>query len=471
MEKEQLNQQQRPLFDALRKHKKLEKHSFHVPGHKNGLNWLDEMSEFKQLLAYDQTEVSGLDYLHEPTGVIEASQTLLSDFYKSKKSYYLVNGSTVGNLAMIMASVKRDDLILMTRDAHQSVIHGVELAGATPLFLGQVSEAEGTIKEGIEPAALKAVFKQYSGIKALVMTYPTYYGEIYPLKELIELAKANNCLVLVDEAHGAHFTLGSPFPVSALELGADVVVHSAHKMLPALTQASYLHIGKGSSIEFQREIEHYLHILQSSSPSYLLMMSLEYARYFLANWTLDDLKQTLAYVTFWENKLEQAGFDVLKTADPLKLNIRKTGYLGEELAIYFEEKGLFPELSTESFILLTFPLLKAQQPIQLPEVDLEQLESREVVEKKRPIVRYPQMATLALSYEQQKMKAVEFVDLEQAIRRISAVTVTPYPPGIPLILKGEEIKKEQLAVLKVGLAQFNRIVGLKNQNEILVFSH
>ncbi|MDV8934665.1 MAG: lysine decarboxylase, partial [Carnobacterium sp.] len=233
----------------------------------------------------------------------------------------------------------------------------------------------------------------------------------------------------------------------------------------------YLHIGKGSSIEFQREIEHYLHILQSSSPSYLLMMSLEYARYFLANWTLDDLKQTLAYVTFWENKLEQAGFDVLKTADPLKLNIRKTGYLGEELAIYFEEKGLFPELSTESFILLTFPLLKAQQPIQLPEVDLEQLESREVVEKKRPIVRYPQMATLALSYEQQKMKAVEFVDLEQAIGRISAVMVTPYPPGIPLILKGEEIKQEQLAVLKAGLAQFNRIVGLKNQNEILVFSH
>lgn len=140
-QEKRIQQQRRPLFCALQSHLQQEKVSFHVPGHKNGVNWPAE-SCMKQVLAMDQTEVSGLDYLHEAEGVLKESQDLLTDFYNSEQSYYLINGSTVGNLAMVLGTISRGDAVLVDRSCHQSVIHALELAEAEPIFITPTYQAE-----------------------------------------------------------------------------------------------------------------------------------------------------------------------------------------------------------------------------------------------------------------------------------------------------------------------------------------
>lgn len=232
------NQQQRPLFAALKQHGEKEQFSFHVPGHKNGLNWIDEMAVFRDVLKFDQTEVTGLDYLHESEGVLKESQDLLTDFYQSQQSYYLVNGSTVGNLAMIMGTTTKGGSVFVDRNVHQSIIHGLELNGLQPIFLAPEIDVQNQSPVGISLETLRNAFMRYPTVEALILTYPTYDGAIYPIKELLALAKEYKCITLVDEAHGAHFVVAEKnreFPMSALAYGADIVVQSAHKMLPALT--------------------------------------------------------------------------------------------------------------------------------------------------------------------------------------------------------------------------------------------
>ena len=167
----------------------------------------------------------------------------MATIYASDRSFFLVNGSTVGNLAMVYATCRAGDTIIVQRNAHKSVFHAIELTGAKPVYVSpdwdHVTKAAGVLTVEKMSKALKA----YPDAKAVILTYPTYYGTTgTELEEIIELCHSYGIPVLVDEAHGAHFVVGDPFPNSALELGADVVVHSAHKTLPAMTMASFLHV-------------------------------------------------------------------------------------------------------------------------------------------------------------------------------------------------------------------------------------
>lgn len=466
----QVQQQRRPLFCALQDHLQQEKVSFHVPGHKSGMNWA-ENSFMKQALKMDQTEVTGLDYLHEAEGVLKESQALLSELYGSRQSYYLINGSTVGNLAMILGTVSRGETVLVDRSCHQSVIHALELAEADPLFVTPVYQADKKEAVGWDIHHIHSAFESGKPIKALVLTYPSYNGQAAELKEIIKYAHQQGTVVLVDEAHGAHFTLGAPFPASALELGADVVVQSAHKMLPALTQSGYLHIGERLSEPLHHKIQHYLHMLQSSSPSYLLMQSLEYARYFLSQFTEKDLQQTLAFRDQWIGLFKKSGLEFWQSDDPLKGRLHWPGHDGDQLAAVLEEQGLYPEKNDHETVLLTFPLLKTGTELlkvghgfHLPK---EGPKETIVIEKN---IDYPVLSRLEMGYEQQKELSITTVPLIEADGKIAAQNLTPYPPGIPLVLKGQKILEADISSLQESLRRNHRVVGLDENNCVSIFS-
>lgn len=466
-------QQRRPLFNALEHHLQQEKTSFHVPGHKNGLNWPAE-SFMKKVLPFDQTEVSGLDYLHEAESVLKESQDLLSELYGSKQSYYLVNGSTGGNLAMITGALAKEDTVLVDRTSHQSIMHALELAEAKPVFLLPDYDAGKKDTVALTLSIVQQAIEKHYPVKALILTYPSYNGQsIMQIKDIIDYCHQQGVVVLVDEAHGPHFTLGAPFPASALDVEADVVVHSAHKMLPAMTQTGYLHIGKTLPAQMHQKIERQLHILQSSSPSYILMQSLEYARYFLAHFSESDLERTLAYRDQWVDVFQQQGLHFWQSDDPLKGRLHWSRHSGSELAQELETQGLYPEKYDQDSVLLTFPLLKKDTANVIDSKKFylsEKASALEMPECPQDLLLAIESITeLQMSYTEQKNAPVEKIALQDAVGKIAAQNITPYPPGIPLVLKGQAIVPATLKRLENYLQEGYRIVGINAERKVSVY--
>lgn len=208
-----MNQEKTPLLDQLILHYKKTPISLHVPGHKYGrLLEHPKYSAYRGILQLDATELSGLDDLHHPEGVIMEAEMLLSEVYRSERSYFLVNGSTVGNLAMILAVLHKDDIVLVQRNCHKSVLNGIELAQAKPVFLGPEYDINWRIAGGVSTEIVSSALEMYPDAKAVILTYPNYYGMVNDLKEIIKMAHDKDIPVLVDEAHGAHFISGGSFP-------------------------------------------------------------------------------------------------------------------------------------------------------------------------------------------------------------------------------------------------------------------
>ncbi|SFB22524.1 MULTISPECIES: aminotransferase class I/II-fold pyridoxal phosphate-dependent enzyme [unclassified Bacillus (in: firmicutes)] len=477
-----MDHSQVPLYRALKKHSSRSPLSFHVPGHKYGKVFPSiENEDFQGILKIDATEITGLDDLHAPEGVIMEAEDLLADLYKVQKSFFLVNGSTVGNLAMIMAVCKENDIVLVQRNCHKSIMNAIKLARAHPIFLEPEYDEDWGVAAGVTIATISKALDQYPNANALILTYPNYYGMTYDLKSIIKVSHEKDVPVLVDEAHGAHFTIGGNFPTSATTLGADIVIQSAHKTLPAMTMGSYLHFNsKRVSIT---EISEYLHMFQSSSPSYPIMASLDLARAYLATFSGEDYDSLMREIRSFKKEVEH--LDGLKVntykegmLDPLKLTIQSTsGLTGYELQNQFEGVGIFTEMADPQNVILVLPLLKKTQQNFFAEA-LERMKKvsfglkgtnmeREAIRtSKKPI------SELALSYKQMEGLSVTYIELEESDGRISAETIIPYPPGIPLILTGERLTSSVISNMKRLMSYGSRFQGGESleQGKIRVFS-
>ena len=213
------DQKRIPLYRALIEHTKNNPISFHVPGHKNGQVFQPEAAKFYQpFLEMDVTELSGLDDLHSPEGVIKEGEQLLASLYQVKQSFFLVNGSTVGNLAMILAACRENDTVLVQRNCHKSVVNAIKLAKARPIFLEPEYDPNWKVATNVSLETVKKAIRLYPEANALILTYPNYYGMVYDIKGLISHAHLHNIPVLVDEAHGAHFIIDDPFPIFGSQL-------------------------------------------------------------------------------------------------------------------------------------------------------------------------------------------------------------------------------------------------------------
>ncbi|WP_456272845.1 aminotransferase class I/II-fold pyridoxal phosphate-dependent enzyme [Bacillus sp. AK031] len=440
------NQNRMPLVEALRNHIGKNPVSFHVPGHKNGQLFGDE---FKDLLRYDVTELTGLDDLHAPSEAIGEAQELLADYYGAAKSYFLVNGSTAGNLAMILGVCNEGDIVLVQRNCHKSILNGLKLANVQPVFLHPEFDQQSHTATGISQGTMEEALRKYPKAKAIILTYPTYYGMVYDLKSIIELAHRQGIAVLIDEAHGAHFAYGEPFPPSALELGADVVVQSAHKTLPAMTMGSYLHI-KGDTVD-SNKIEQYLGMLQSSSPSYPIMGSLDFARSYLASYTEEDIDFLLLNRSNFINSLKETGYEVIEGEDPLKLLIRLQGLSGFQLQERLEEQGVFTELADPDQVLFILPLLKKDEhfPFKKTIGKMSNIKGGESELTHYIAEQENKLTTLRYSFKEIEKKQKIWVSLDEAEGRHAGEVLIPYPPGIPLFYPGEEVTKERIAELKL----------------------
>ena len=248
--------------------------SFYVPGHKHG-RLIDEYLDGVKLENLDFTEIDGTDNLHHAEDIIADAQNFASEFYGSDSSYFLVNGTTTGVLSAISSIASRGDMILTTRDCHKSVYNAMTINDYESIYVDINYDYEFDLSIGPNYDDYLSKIVANKDIKAVVLTYPTYNGICYDIKSFIDLAHRYNIAVIIDEAHGAHFKISDILPVSSLDYGADIVIQSTHKMLPSFTQSSILHYK--SSLLSKESLEDYLRMYQSSSPSYMLMASIDIA--------------------------------------------------------------------------------------------------------------------------------------------------------------------------------------------------
>lgn len=466
-----MDQFRAPLFQALRERRLRGEASFHVPGHKFGsLMDKEECGIFGAVMGIDYTEIEGLDDLHHPEGVILQAERLAAACFGAEESYLLVGGSTVGNLAAIGAVCSRGDRILVQRNVHKSVIHGLMLAGAEAVFLQPEMDSATGLATGVKLEVLLQALVQYPEAKAVLLSNPNYYGMGMDLGPYAEAAHHAGMPLLVDEAHGAHFGLHPAMPPSALSRGADLVVQSTHKMLTAMTMGAMLHV-QGPRIHRSR-LKQRLAMLQSSSPSYPLMASLDLARRLAGTVGPALLEERLGWLKDWEAEVRDlSGIRLVEPAimgeratcdyrDPFKITLYDSSYrlTGFKLQELLGEYGIMSEMADDRHVLLACSLATEHRDLERLLAALQQLDSRleEGEWGAAPPERHVPVPLPGEDYgdaavglpvrmdmdDPDAFGSVKTLPLEDAVGYPSAETVIPYPPGIPLLFAGERIRPE-----------------------------
>jgi len=428
--------------------------SFHTPGHKGR----EEFYQDWDFQGYDLTELPGLDMLHAPEGVIAQAQKRAAAIFGAEESYYLVNGATVGNQAMLLSlDSKSGKPILVDRTAHRSLMAGLVLSGLEPKYIPSVVHPDFNLPLGL---AVDEIKENWSDVLACHVTYPTYYGTAIDLKGLL----AGNDIppVLVDQAHGAHYLSGL-FPASALTLGADLVLHSMHKTLSAMTQTGILHV-QGQKIARPR-LRQSLELLQSSSPNYILLASLERAsEYALELYRWEDLREEveLLYIQLGEKlrilSPQDAGTYGIKAVDWSKIliNTRSLGLTAAQAVAFLRESfGIEPELWDEENILFLLGIGSRPADVRLLAKGLDSLTKLTSLTRltgngelfQRELLNLPKIPPLRKSPREAFMAAKKQIKLADSLGCIVGETISPYPPGIPLIVAGEEMTGEVLEAL------------------------
>lgn len=436
-----------PLVNKLQSLINEEPISMHVPGHKN--NTIGNLQRLN--INMDMTEITGLDDLHHPEGILNESMSIIKK-HEDYEAFYLVNGTTAGILSVIQAFAHLPGEYIVPRNAHKSVFHGLELARGNALLMAMEMSSETEQYLGPKYSNVAQFNEDH---KLAVYTYPNYYGECFDIKNQIAQLQQLNIPIMVDEAHGAHFGLQG-FPQSALDMGADFVVQSYHKTLPALTMSSVLFIHKDAPLK--QQVINYLSYFQSSSPSYLLMSSLELAHQFYENYQTDS---------FFEKRrelidcLKQQGLNVIEVDDPLKLCLSHNAYDGYELQNIFEALAIYTELADEKQILFVLPLWHKRDTY--PYNDLLARIKRIKLTQQSIKLTEKEITTTDVGYYRYSVNSeARKIKIEDAQGEILATHIVPYPPGIPIMLKGEKISANMVKLLQYWSSQKLRVEGIKN---------
>lgn len=287
------------LIDLLTKYNRSDYYGFHMPGHKRN------KEQFGEAIPYgiDITEIEGFDDLHHCEGILLDSQKTAAEVFHAEQSFYLINGSTVGNLAAILAVTNRGDKILIARNNHKSVYNGVFLNDLRPVFVYPKFDEKNDINGDISKESIEECLLLDSEIKAVVIVSLTYDGVVSDVRGIAEVAHQFGIPLIVDEAHGAHLGFHEYFPQNSNVLGADIVVHSVHKTLPSLTQTGILHVN--GLLVNRGKLKRYLKMLQSSSPSYVLMASIDACVSLVRDGGMDLFEDYVALLTDARERLGQ----------------------------------------------------------------------------------------------------------------------------------------------------------------------
>lgn len=458
-----------PLLEALLKYHKEENLILSMPGNKCGKAFLRDKigSEFVSKLGFlDITEVDPLDNLHCPEGIIKESQKLLSKTYDAKKAYFMVNGSSGGNLAAIFSAFNEGDEVLVERNCHKSIYNGLILRKLKVVYIEPIVDEEmGIFLPPNEEKIYKAL-KECKKPKGIILTYPNYFGITYNIENIMQHLKSRGMKIIIDGAHGAHFGFNEKLPKSIVKLG-DYIVLSAHKTLPSLTQGAYLLVNDENT-----NVEFYISAFMTTSPSYLIMASLDYGRYYLDNYGEKDYEKLINLSEKWKrkinntNKVEILSKDNLGNGYDLDLSryviILKSGYSGHKLLDYLREQKIQSEMSFSSGIVLILSPFNEEEDFEkiynaIKELNLESLKSNNSTKYYNII---PCKVMEPYEVFEKKSNNIEF---KKAVGKISKEFIIPYPPGIPLICPGEIVTEESIKVINDYISNNRTVIGIDNK--------
>lgn len=465
-----------PLLQTLADCAQSQNAAFHAPGHKRGQG---SFRAFRKLvgdraLQADLPELPELDNLFAPQGAIAQAQSLAAETFGAEQTWFLANGSTCGIIAAILATCNPGDKILLPRNIHQSAISGLILSGAIPVFLQPEYDSILDIAHSVTPETVAIALKNHPDAKAVLIVYPTYYGVCGDIQAIADLTHAAGIPLLVDEAHGAHFAFHSNLPISALSAGADLTVQSTHKTLSALTQASMLHV-QGDRIDRDR-ISRSLQLVQSTSPNYLLLASLDAARAQMATEGEALIAETLKLADQARSRIAEIpnlpvfepqaspecfAFDRTRlTVTVSQLGI--DGFSADELL--HQKLGVTAELPSLQHLTFIISLGNTQADIDRLVRAFRLLSSQSQPSYSSTIATsaLPELNLAAVSPRDAFFAASEAVEIERALDRVSAELICPYPPGIPVVLPGEKITEAAIAFLQAVLAAGGFVSGCSN---------
>lgn len=450
---------------------------FHMPGHKLGrllpLGGVD-------LSRIDVTEVEGTDQLFEPSGIIYDTQKHASELYETIETFLLVNGSTSGILSAISSCCQPDGKILMSRNCHKSVYNGILINRLDPIYI-YPDEIDGYhLSGGINPKELEKKIIEHPDISCVVITSPTYEGFTSDIIRIAQITKQYGLLLIVDEAHGAHFKFNDYFPKSALECGADIVIHSLHKTLPAFTQSALLHVNS-TRVDIEK-IKQYLSIYQTSSPSYILMAGMDSCLNLIASSGSKQFNDLIQVLKLFRNKAKGLshfniiGDELIGKYHIHNIDLSKLLFVGKKFEIngklvdniLRKEFHIQVEMAMRSSFLALTSIADHEAAFTkfysaLQAIDIEPEKYPIFVNK--PYPKWPEKANLIPTTKvytpfETSLKQTEQIQVKDALDRICAQYIYIYPPGIPMLVPGEKITANELNLINDYLLRGFSLIGI-----------
>ena len=463
------------LYDKLIEYNKSDYYGFHMPGHKRN----EKMFGTRLPYGIDITEIDGFDDLHHAETLIKDQEERAARLYKAEETHFLVNGSTIGILSAILGVTNRGDKILVARNCHKSVYNAMELNGLRPIYIYPEYEKDLQINGEVSGEKIEILLNENPDIKAVMIVSPTYDGVLSNVEKIAQIVHKRGIPLIVDEAHGAHFGFHPYFPENSNVKGADIVIHSVHKTLPSLTQTALIHIN--GEIVDREKVRKYLHMLQSSSPSYILMASIDRCMELLESegdtlfelyaQRIDVLRTELQGLKHLEI-LQTEQFDRSK----FLISVKKTGITSKKLAdILLHTYHLQMEMTGGTYVLAMTALGDTKEGFERLKralFEIDQSLSDEKQEDHLP-VELPKLPLVCTNeeIEQKKCGNEELILWKASIGRISTEYAYVYPPGIPLIVPGEQITQEAIQVLVLYAELGFSVEGIKVENYIGVLKN
>ncbi len=446
------------LEDELYKYAQSDFYPFHMPGHKRQSEGEDVLSEIYKM---DITEIDGFDDLHHAEGILRDLMGEMSEFYGTRRTYISVNGSTAGILSAICAVTDEGDSVLVARNCHKSVFNACFLKNLDVSYVVPEQIAEAEIYGGVLAERVEQVLNDKPGIRAVIITSPTYEGVVSDVQKIADVTHTHGAVLIVDEAHGAHlpFILTPAFPRSALECGADLVIQSLHKTLPAMTQTAVLHVN--SDRVSLAEVERYLGIFISSSPSYVLMASVSKCYHLMCAEGREKMKAYEERLLVLREKLgslkhirllgkETVGkygvfdYDIGK----LVLICDSAALSGRELADILRNRyHIETEMNAPGYVICMTSLMDTDEGFWRLAAALREMDKN-------------------CKYSNRKRKKVD--GRKETLGRVSKETLYVYPPGSPIIVAGEVITQQVLDKIKEYETHGFKVHGLSKEGQILV---
>ena len=493
------------IHDFLIQHRKKGEVSFHMPGHKGSdLYRRFGFEDFLQdIMDYDITEIAGADNLFQTEGVLKSVQDRYAQLYGCKKSYLLINGSSGGNIAAILSSVSKGKQLIMARNCHKSVFNALILGEIRPVYVYPETIEEYGISGAVPPEEVKALIEENPEAEAVFITSPNYYGICSDIKSIADIAHRYGKILIVDEAHGAHLQFSEKLPSSALQAGADLVINSTHKTLASLTQSALLHCN--SDLVDPYLLEDKLQCIQSTSPSYILMASLDinakilesHGTELMEEWVsnLENFYDRIAMIPGLKTMGRLEGHDWTK----INFSMEDLGLSGSDLdRILMEDYNIYIELFTGNWVMAMSgignktddysKLVSALEDISkkysgkstslktgsggLQSVGADQVSEASQgagtdlgSKKERTGLVLPKQAPM---FEIPAVK--KRVKLEDSEGMICGSSIIPYPPGIPLICPGERIEADAIAYIRKMRELGEKVIGVNELGEVIVGS-